>query len=184
MSRKILYLPLALFLLLAVALLWQLLRNASGDDPSTLESALIGRPVPDFALTSLMQPDQHYSRQIFITGKPLLLNVWATWCPTCRAEHQYLNHLAEQGIHIVGLNYKDSRLKAVNWLNDLGNPYALNLDDSDGMAGLELGVYGAPETFLIDGKGIIRYRHAGEVNAGVWQRELLPLWKKYSREAQ
>ncbi len=97
-------------------------------------------------------------------GKPVLLNVWATWCPTCRAEHQYLNQLSAQGIRVVGMNYKDDRQKAISWLKELGNPYALSLFDGDGMLGLDLGVYGAPETFLIDGNGIIRYRHAGDLN--------------------
>lgn len=157
MKRNVLLLPLLIFLLIAAALLWQLTRNAQGDDPTALESAL--------------------------TGKPVLLNVWATWCPTCRAEHQYLNRLAAQGIRVVGLNYKDDRAKAVAWLNTLGNPYALSLSDSDGMLGLDLGVYGAPETFLIDGNGIIRYRHAGDLNARVWESEMKPLWDKYSREA-
>lgn len=182
MNRKILFIPLFLFLLLAAALLWQLSRNANGDDPTRLESALVGKPVPEFRLVSLEQPGEIYDRSVLLTGSPMLLNVWATWCPTCRAEHQYLNTLAAKGVRVVGLNYKDDRLKAVNWLNTLGNPYTLSLYDGDGMLGLNLGVYGAPETFLIDGKGIIRYRHAGEMNQQVWQDELNPLWQKYSRE--
>ena len=114
MNKKILYLPLILFLLLALALMWQLTRNADGDDPTRLESALIGKPVPLFKLESLEQPGNVYSQAALADGKPLLLNVWATWCPTCRAEHQYLNRLAEQGVRVVGLNYKDDRAKAVN----------------------------------------------------------------------
>ncbi|STI47520.1 thiol:disulfide interchange protein (cytochrome C-type biogenesis protein) [Escherichia coli] len=113
----------------------------------------------------------------------MLLNVWATWCPTCRAEHQYLNQLSAQGIRVVGMNYKDDRQKAIRWLKELGNPYALSLFDGDGMLGLDLGVYGAPETFLIDGNGIIRYRHAGDLNPRVWEEEIKPLWEKYSKEA-
>jgi cytochrome c biogenesis protein CcmG/thiol:disulfide interchange protein DsbE len=183
MNKKILYIPLILFLLLALALMWQLTRNADGDDPTRLESALIGKPVPLFKLESLDNPGTVYDQTALADGKPLLLNVWATWCPTCRAEHQYLNTLAEQGVRVVGLNYKDDRAKAVNWLNTLGNPYALSLYDGSGMLGLDLGVYGAPETFLIDGHGIVRYRHAGDLNARVWQREVAPLWQKYSREA-
>ncbi|WP_067705796.1 DsbE family thiol:disulfide interchange protein [Erwinia sp. ErVv1] len=182
MNKKILYLPLVLFLLVAAALMWQLTRNANGDDPTLLESALVGKPVPVFKLESLNQPGTTYDRTVLTDGKPVLLNVWATWCPTCRAEHQYLNVLAAQGVRVVGLNYKDDRGKAINWLNTLGNPYALSLYDGDGMLGLDLGVYGAPETFLIDGKGIIRYRHAGDMNADVWAKEVKPLWDKYSRE--
>ena len=181
MKKKILFIPLVLFLLLAAALLWQLTRNANGDDPTRLESALIGKPVPVFRLESLDKPGTLYDQAILTSGKPILLNVWATWCPTCRAEHQYLNTLAELGVRVVGLNYKDDRNKAVHWLNALGNPYALSLYDGNGMLGLDLGVYGAPETFLIDGKGIIRYRHAGDMNERVWQQEVLPLWQKYSQ---
>ncbi|MCU5772831.1 DsbE family thiol:disulfide interchange protein [Erwiniaceae bacterium BAC15a-03b] len=183
MNKKILYIPLVLFLLLAAALLYQLSRNANGDDPTLLESALIGKPVPQFKLESLDQPGKIYDQAVLNDGQPILLNVWATWCPTCRAEHQYLNTLAQQGIRVVGLNYKDNRQKAVNWLNTLGNPYALSLYDGNGMLGLDLGVYGAPETFLIDGNGIIRYRHAGDMNERVWQQEVKPLWDKYRQES-
>ena len=183
MKRKILFIPLGLFLLLAAMLLWQLARNAQGDDPTNLESALVGKPVPVFRLESLENPGKIYDQAVLNDGKPLLLNVWATWCPTCRAEHQYLNGLKAQGVRVVGMNYKDDRRKAINWLNELGNPYALSLFDGNGMLGLDLGVYGAPETFLIDGKGIIRYRHAGDLNDRVWQQELKPLWDKYNKEA-
>ncbi|MCT4702352.1 thiol:disulfide interchange protein DsbE [Enterobacteriaceae bacterium H20N1] len=183
MKRKVLFIPLVLFLLLAAALLWQLARNAQGEDPTSLESALIGKPVPVFRLESLENPGKTYDRTVLTDGKPILLNVWATWCPTCRAEHQFLNGLKAQGIRIAGMNYKDDRQKAVNWLNELGNPYTLSLFDGNGMLGLDLGVYGAPETFLIDGKGIIRYRHAGDLNESVWRQELKPLWDKYNKEA-
>ncbi len=183
MNRKLLFIPLILFLALAAAFLVQLTRNANGDDPTLLESALIGKPVPVFNLESLSQPGKTYDQSVLHDGKPILLNVWATWCPTCRAEHEYLNTLAAKGIRVVGLNYKDDRQKAVNWLNTLGNPYALSLYDGDGMLGLDLGVYGAPETFLIDGQGIIRYRHAGDMNDKVWEKEVLPLYKKYGGES-
>lgn len=184
MNRKAFYLPLVIFLLLVVALLWQLMRNSEGDDPTVLESALIGKPIPAFHLTSLDKPDVMVDQSAVINGKPVLINVWATWCPTCRAEHQYLRSLAAQGIRIIGVNYKDDRQKALAWLQELGNPYALGVFDGDGMLGLDLGVYGAPETFLLDGKGIIRYRHAGDVNEQVWQSEILPLWQKYSKESE
>ncbi|EHA2810195.1 TPA: thiol:disulfide interchange protein DsbE [Escherichia coli] len=183
MKRKVLLIPLIIFLAIAAALLWQLARNAEGDDPTNLESAFIGKPVPKFRLESLDNPGQFYQADVLTQGKPVLLNVWATWCPTCRAEHQYLNQLSAQGIRVVGMNYKDDRQKAISWLKELGNPYALSLFDGDGMLGLDLGVYGAPETFLIDGNGIIRYRHAGDLNPRVWEEEIKPLWEKYSKEA-
>ncbi|MDF7680385.1 DsbE family thiol:disulfide interchange protein [Enterobacteriaceae bacterium ESL0689] len=184
MKRKILFIPLILFLVLAGILLWQLQRNSSGDNPADLESALIGKPLPVFRLESLETAGKVYDRTALISGKPLLLNVWATWCPTCRAEHQYLNSLKAQGITIVGMNYKDDRQKASHWLATLGNPYTLSLFDHDGMLGLDLGVYGAPETFLIDGQGIIRYRYTGAINRQGWQQKLQPLWLQYSQEAQ
>ncbi len=124
MNRKLLFIPLVLFLLLVAALMVQLTRNAGGEDPTMLESALIGKPVPTFRLESLDQPGKTYDQAVLRDGKPILLNVWATWCPTCRAEHQYLNTLAARGVRVVGLNYKDDRAKAVTWLNSLGNPYA------------------------------------------------------------
>jgi cytochrome c biogenesis protein CcmG/thiol:disulfide interchange protein DsbE len=181
MRRKVLFIPLILFLALTFALLWQLMRNASGDDPTTLESALIGKPVPAFRLEALNAPGKLYERSVLTSGKPLLLNVWATWCPTCRAEHRFLNSLAAQGVRVVGMNYKDDRQKAIDWLNQLGNPYSLSLFDGNGMLGLDLGVYGAPETFLIDGKGIIRWRYAGALNEAVWREQLEALWNQYSR---
>lgn len=119
--NKLMFIPLVLFLLLVVAFLIQLTRNANGEDPTMLESALIGKPVPAFKLESLEQPGKTFDQAVLRDGKPILLNVWATWCPTCRAEHEYLNKLAAQGIRVVGLNYKDDRSKAVQWLNSLGN---------------------------------------------------------------
>ena len=139
MKRKVLLIPLIIFLAIAAALLWQLARNAEGDDPTNLESALIGKPVPKFRLESLDNPGQFYQADVLTQGKP--------------------------------------------GLKELGNPYALSLFDGDGMLGLDLGVYGAPETFLIDGNGIIRYRHAGDLNPRVWEEEIKPLWEKYSKEA-
>jgi cytochrome c biogenesis protein CcmG/thiol:disulfide interchange protein DsbE len=183
MTRRVLILPFIVFIATATVLLWQLARNAQGDRPADLESALIGKFVPVFRLESLENPGQQYQADALTQGKPLLLNVWATWCPTCRAEHQFLNQLSAQGVRIVGLSYKDDRQKAVAWLQALGNPYAQNLFDGDGMLGLDLGVYGAPETFLIDGNGIIRYRHVGAMTAQVWQNALQPLWNKYHQEA-
>lgn len=132
MKRNALLIPFIIFLIIAAALLWQLARNAQGDDPTNLESALIGKPVPTFRLESLENPGQHYQADVLTQGKPVLLNVWATWCPTCRAEHQYLNQLSAQGVRVVGLNYKDDRQKAIVWLKELGNPYSLSLFDGDG----------------------------------------------------
>ena len=175
--KKKLYLPLIIFLALVAAFLVQLQRNAQGDDPKTLESALVGKPVPAKTLTDLLST-KTFDESLFKQGKPLLLNVWATWCPTCYAEHQYLNHLAKQGVPIIGLDYKDNSEKAVKWLHDLGNPYQVVLKDEKGSFALDLGVYGAPETFIVDGKGLIHYRYAGDVNERVWQEKLQPIYQK------
>lgn len=177
MNKKILFIPLVAFLLLAGVFATQLMKNSAGDDPTKLESVLVGKTVPEFRLEDLAEPGKLYDQSIF-KGEPLLLNVWATWCPTCYAEHQYLNELAKQGVKIIGLNYKDQRDKATQWLNDLGNPYLISLFDGNGMLGLDLGVYGAPETFLIDANGVIRYRHVGDINSRNWQETLAPLYEK------
>lgn len=181
MNKKVLFIPLALFLLLVAVFVVQLSRNAGGDDPTKLESVLVGKTVPVFKLEDLAEPGKYYDQSVF-TGEPLLLNVWATWCPTCYAEHKYLNQLAARGVKIIGLNYKDQRSKAITWLNDLGNPYLISLFDGDGMLGLDLGVYGAPETYLIDANGVIRYRHVGDVNPRNWQETLEPMYQALLEE--
>lgn len=183
MNKKMLFIPLLVFLVLAALLTTQLVKNAEGDDPTRLESVLVGHPVPEFRLEDLAEPGKLYDQAIF-KGEPLLLNVWATWCPTCHAEHQFLNQLAGEGVKIIGMNYKDQRDKAVAWLNNLGNPYLISIFDGDGMLGLDLGVYGAPETFLIDANGVIRYRHVGDVNPQNWQETLQPLYQSLLEEAQ
>lgn len=183
MNKKILFIPLVAFLGLVAVFVTQLVKNTEGDDPTKLESVLIGKSVPEFRLEDLAEPGKLYDQAIF-KGEPLLLNVWATWCPTCYAEHQYLNRLAGDGVKIIGLNYKDQRDKAVQWLNELGNPYLISLFDGNGMLGLDLGVYGAPETFLIDANGVIRYRHVGGVNPTNWQTTLQPMYQKLLEEAK
>lgn len=170
-SRKariaVLLLPLLVFILLVSFLLRGLF-----SDPTELSSALVGKPVPQFQLPDIYDTSKVHTEQV-LTGQPMLLNVWATWCPTCRAEHAFLNQLEAQGVYIVGLNYKDdSRAKAVSWLNTLGDPYQINLFDADGLVALDFGVYGAPETFLIDAQGRVVYRHVGDVNERVWAGEL------------
>jgi cytochrome c biogenesis protein CcmG/thiol:disulfide interchange protein DsbE len=182
MNKK-LFIPFVAFLLLVVVFIVQLVKNTQGDDPTKLESVLIGQSVPAFDLQDLAEQTKQYQQSIF-HGQPMLLNVWATWCPTCYAEHQFLNQLAQDGVKIIGLNYKDDRIKAVEWLNRLGNPYLITLYDGDGMLGLDLGVYGAPETFIIDAKGVIRYRHVGDVNADNWRDVLQPLYRQLNEESK
>lgn len=175
----ILALPLLAFLWLTLFLL-----RGIFSDPTELSSALVGKPVPQFSVPDIYQPEQLHTEAV-LQGRPMLLNVWATWCPTCRAEHEYLNQLADEGVYIVGLNYKDdSRAKAVNWLNTLGDPYQVNLFDERGMVALDFGVYGAPETFLINAQGEVVYRHVGDVNDRVWSEELGPQYYTLLRQYQ
>jgi len=181
MNKKLL-LPLIIFLALTVTFMVQLSRNAQGDDPKKLESALVGKTMPDFRLESLLDEKQMLDQNVLKTGTPRLLTVWATWCPTCYAEHEYLTILAKQGVEIVGVDYKDERSKAMKFLATYGNPYKANIYDPKGSLGLDLGVYGAPETFIIDGKGVIHYRHAGDVNDQVWHQVLKPIYEKLKQQ--
>lgn len=163
MNRALLFLPLVIFVGMGV-LFWI---GLGQEDKTALPSPLIDKPFPQFILQTV-ESGQSTNE---LPHEPILVNVWATWCPTCKAEHGFLNQLQrEQGIKIVGLNYKDDELKAKQWLNAYGNPYMFNISDPDGQLGLELGVYGAPETFLVDSKGIIRAKHVGDLNPKVWDK--------------
>ena len=169
--RLKLFLPLLVFAVLAIFLfrgLWL--------DPREVPSALVGRPVPEFSLPSLTAA--RLLSPVDFSGQVGLLNVWATWCPSCRVEHPYLAQLAEAGVPIYGLNYKDQDTAALQWLQELGDPYQFNIVDREGSLGLDLGVYGAPETYLIDAFGIIHYRHVGVVDEGVWRSTLEPLYTR------
>jgi cytochrome c biogenesis protein CcmG/thiol:disulfide interchange protein DsbE len=157
--------PLVLFLAMA-ALLYRGLYL----DPSELPSALIGKPFPAFSLPAV-QDGKPLTRNDLL-GKPALVNVWGTWCVACRVEHPVLTKLAEQGVVIYGVNYKDVNADAVKWLSEFHDPYQLNINDEAGSLGLNLGVYGAPETFLIDAKGVIRYKHVGVIDQTVWREKL------------
>ncbi|WP_185266155.1 DsbE family thiol:disulfide interchange protein [Halopseudomonas xiamenensis] len=180
MRRSWMLIPLVLFVLL-LALFMKTLNDKKTQqdlaiDPSALPSALIGKPVPDFALPSLDEPGRIISQDDF-KGQVALINVWATWCPTCRAEHSFFNKLAEQGVVIHGVNYKDNSEAARRWLDELGNPYQLNVEDPQGSLGVNLGVYGAPETFLVDTAGVIHYKYIGAVDDRVWNDELGPRYQ-------
>jgi cytochrome c biogenesis protein CcmG/thiol:disulfide interchange protein DsbE len=157
--------PLVLFLAMA-ALLYRGLYL----DPSELPSALIGKPFPEFSLPAV-QDGKPLTRNDLL-GKPALVNVWGTWCVACRVEHPVLTKLAEQGVVIYGVNYKDVNADAVKWLSEFHDPYQLNINDEAGSLGLNLGVYGAPETFLIDARGVIRYKHVGVIDQTVWREKL------------
>lgn len=153
------------------------LYTAIGKDPTKLETARLNDPIPVFDLTMLEADSQRVTQEM-LKGKPFLLNVWATWCPSCRVEHEYLLELSQAGIPIIGLNYKDERPAALEWLNRLGNPYQFNIFDPQGKLGFDLGVYGAPETYLVDKDGYVRFRHVGVVDLKVWSQTLEPIYVK------
>jgi cytochrome c biogenesis protein CcmG/thiol:disulfide interchange protein DsbE len=144
-------------------------------DPHEVPSPFIGKPAPTFQLAQLRDPGKTFSAAD-MRGKVWLLNVWASWCVTCRDEHPLLLQYARSGaLPIYGLNYKDKREDALSWLAELGDPYVLSVSDSDGRVGIDYGVYGAPETYLIDREGIIRFKQIGPVTPDVWQDKILPL---------
>ena len=158
-----------------LALLLLLFWFGLGTNPTLVPSPLIGKPLPAFELPELKAPEL-VLRAEDLAGKPALINVWASWCVECRHEHPLLLALSRDGdIPIYGLNYKDERADALRWLERMGDPYTANLHDLHGRAGLDLGVYGVPETFVIDAQGIIRYKHIGALDERVLQERILPL---------
>lgn len=151
-------------------------------DPKYVPSPLIGKPLPAFSLPELHNQEHIVSNEIF-KNEVSLLNVWASWCTACRVEHPLLLQLAEQNtIPIYGFNYKDERENALLWLQRYGNPYQLNAHDLNGRAGIDLGVYGAPETFLIDTQGRVAYKQIGPITTEIWQETLAPMIKKLKQE--
>ena len=143
-------------------------------DPQQLPSVILGKPVPIFHIKSVY-PKPVYFTSTALRGRIVLLNVWASWCAACQEEQVFLLQLAREGVPIYGIAYKDSLSAAKQWLSEWGNPYQLVGLDQNGHVGIDLGVYGTPETFLIDKNGIIRYRHAGLLNEQVWRNVFIPL---------
>ncbi len=171
MNRLKLFIPLVVFIILCGFLFAGL-----GKDPSHLPSVLIGKTFPEFSAPKLKHQDQVVTQED-LPDEPFLVNLWATWCAVCIQEHPFLMKLAKQGIPIVGISYKDENDKALGWLDRLGDPYLFNIIDAEGRLGLSLGVYGAPETYIVDKNGVIQYRHAGDVNERVWKNKLEPVFK-------
>ena len=162
--------PLIIFLVLAGFLFVGL-----GLNPREVPSPLIDKPAPAFNLPQLHDPSKHFSSGE-MKGQVWMLNVWASWCVSCRQEHPVLMDLARQNIvPIYGLDYKDKRADGMAWLQNGGNPYVLSITDSDGRVGIDYGVYGVPETYVIDKQGIIRYKQIGPVTVESLQTKILPL---------
>lgn len=170
-------LPLGIFLVIAAVLAVGLTL-----DSERVPSPLVGKPMPAFALAGVHEPERTV-RPADFRGQPWLLNVWATWCASCRVEHPVLIDAArEHGATIVGLDYKDERAAAIDWLRQRGDPYVVSAYDPDGRVGLDLGVYGVPETYVIDRDGIIRYKHIGPVSQEQLRERILPLLAELAAE--
>ena len=174
MSRASLYIPLGVFVLIMSL-------GYIGFDlgaRNELPSALINKPFPEFNARLLENPEKTITRADLL-GRPAMVNVWATWCPTCLSEHEELMHIAQgTDIVIVGVNYKARPTKALQWLAQYGNPYDWVLDDRDGLLGIEMGVYGAPETFLLNAAGEVVYKRVGDINPRIWRDELEPRFRQ------
>ena len=168
--------PLVIFIAL-VAFLWVGL----GRDPREVPSPLINKPAPAFTLPQLHDTSKTFSAAD-MRGKVWLLNVWASWCVSCREEHPILVAFSKTNtLPIIGLNYKDQNPDALRWLSQLGDPYTLSITDSDGRVGIDYGVYGVPETYVIDKAGVIRMKQIGPVTPQVLQEKILPLVKELSK---
>ncbi len=169
-------LPLVIFVVMA-GFLWKGLSL----NPNAVPSPLVGKPAPPFDLSQLHQAELNISRDSNL-GKVWLLNVWASWCVSCRQEHPVFMQLARMGeVPIYGLNYKDERQDAIKWLDDFGNPYTISGHDYKGRVGVDYGVYGVPETYVIDKQGVIRHKHTGPVSAQALRETILPLVRELKK---
>ena len=166
-------LPLLAFIALALLLFVGVRRN-SGKDNSAIPSPLLGKAAPELLLPELVLPESHLGIAD-LKGKAYVLNVWGSWCVSCRIEHPVITELAQSGIMVVGYNYKDSPEDAARWLARYGNPFALVVQDRDGQAALDWGIYGAPETFVIDAAGVVRFKHIGPLTPEIVQEKILPV---------
>ena len=169
--RKSLLIPLAVFLVMVVflALGFQL------RDPHLLPSVLIDKPFPEFTLDDLADSNRKRTRED-VVGRISLVNVWGTWCPNCVIEHPELMRISrEEDIPLIGVNYNDDVVKARAWLKRRDDPYEFSIVDDEGTLAIDLGVYGAPETFVVDASGVIRFRHVGPVTNDIWEEQLRPV---------
>ena len=187
---KMVYFPIIIFLALALVLFFGL-----GRDPTAMDAARVGQQVPSFNLPILAGRHRlledtaekalidraRLLQDLQAPGQPTtpwLLNVWGSWCPQCYHEHGFIQALSDAGVTVIGLNYKDDKAKAQTFLNNLGDPYALVIQDIKGDLGFDLGVYGAPETFVIGRDGVVLLRHAGVVDRRVWDEKMAPLFEQ------
>ena len=170
------FLPLLIFLPLLAVMLAGLQLN-----PREVPSPLVDSPAPFFSLPQLNAP-QAVASPAALKDKVWLLNVWASWCVSCRVEHPLLLQMQKEGVMIVGLNYKDKPAEAKAWLQHRGDPYVFSAADESGRAGLDWGVYGVPETFVIDGGGIVRHKHIGPLDSHAVRQTILPMVRDLQKE--
>lgn len=163
MKRWALFIPFGIFVLLGFMLYRGLFL-----DPRDIPSALVDKNFPEFNLPTLVSNQAKTVADI--KGQAHLVNIWGTWCISCRVEHPFLVELANKGVSIIGINYKDDNTAALKWLDDLGNPYLFSVDDEAGTLSMDLGVTGAPETFFVDASGVIRHKHLGPITADNWPK--------------
>jgi len=172
MIRRLL--PLLVFVLLG-GLLYAGIRLAETRNPNEIPSPLIGQSVPDFALPTLHEPDRVVTPKDLL-GRPWVLNVWGSWCPSCRIEHPFIDALAKSGrIRVIGFNYKDEGADALRWLQQFGNPYEFSVVDREGRVAIDFGVTAAPETVVVDAQGIVRVKITGPVTPEIISGKILPL---------
>lgn len=168
--------PLAVF-----AVILAFLFVGLGLNPREVPSPFIGKPAPAFQLAQLHAPDRAFTQKDML-GQVWLLNVWASWCISCRDEHPLLVELAKgKTLPLVGLNYKDKPEEAKAWLKQFGDPFQISVSDLDGRVGIDFGVYGVPETFLIDKAGVIRYKHIGPITPDALEKKILPLVRELQK---
>jgi len=167
--------PISMFVLLGLLLAYGLRL-----DPRKIPSPLVDKPLPAFSLPTLENPKKLLANAD-LKGKVVLINVWASWCVACKQEHPVLLELSrDKLVPIIGLNYKDKREDATHMLKTEGNPYDVSIVDADGRVGIDWGVYGVPESFVVDKQGVIRYKQIGPISPDVWEKTLLPLIRKLS----
>lgn len=171
--------PLLIFILLGILLAVGLMLS---DTKSEIPSPLVGKPMPRFELPRLDDPQVLVSSEQ-LKGRPFLLNVWASWCVTCRYEHPVIEDLAAMNrLPIIGLNWRDPRQNALDWLQKWGDPYELHVADEPGRVAIDFGVYAAPESFLIDAQGVVRYKRIGALTPEIVANEILPLVDRLEAE--
>ncbi len=175
--RLVLFVP-----LLVVVGLGAFLYQRLDDDPYARDSALLSRPFPEFSLSTLSDPQARIDASL-LKGQVSLVNVWGEWCPTCKHEMPQLLDLADRGVRMIGVDYKDTRAKGHEFLEEFGNPFSLNIFDPDGTLGFDLGVYGAPETFLVDAEGVIRYHHTGYIRPEDIRDVIMPTLERIAEPA-